>query len=298
METTFSNLTNSHAAEAIGPRLLLVTDPLSAVVQHFWNFYNFPSRRKKDVYLVLYSTTPTQHNEELTAGAAICFLPMAWLAHALVVWNYRQHFPLWNTKALGTCFLLPWNLRRPVGIAMLQLSKRRAPSPPAYSANCQRTKQNLLLHRELQYQQQTASSPGKTTSGFVRAHASQLLKQPLIWKELQTKRARLGRSDVTPTRQPPRSLHIFRTRLGPNVLKLLEFLKKCFFGSTVQLGWETEVLKATGKMLLQPSFTVAENLESFYKLWISDCSSFWTKPLNFWSLARIQIICWLSPWDS
>lgn len=101
-----------------------------------------------------------------------------------------------------------------------------------------------------------------------------------------------------PTRQLPRSLLIFRTRLGPNVLKLLEFLKKCFFDSTVQLGWETEVLKATGKMLLQPSFTVSENLDSFYKLWISDCSSFWTKPLNFWRLARVQIICWLSLRDS
>lgn len=101
-----------------------------------------------------------------------------------------------------------------------------------------------------------------------------------------------------PTRQLPRSLLIFRTRLGPNVLKLLEFLKKCFFDSTVQLGWETEVLKATGKMLLQPSFTVSENLDSFYKLWISDCSSFWIKPLNFWRLARVQIICWLSLRDS
>lgn len=101
-----------------------------------------------------------------------------------------------------------------------------------------------------------------------------------------------------PTRQLPRSLLIFRTRLGSNVLKLLEFLKKCFFDSTVQLGWETEVLKATGKMLLQPSFTVSENLDSFYELWIIDCSSFWTKPLNFWSLARVQIICWPSLWNS
>lgn len=53
------------------------------------------------------------------------------------------------------------------------------------------------------------------------------------------------------SRQPPKSMLIFRTRLEPNVLEVLEFLKKCVFGFTVQLGWETEVLKAIGKMPLQ-----------------------------------------------
>lgn len=142
--------------------------------------------------------------KELTAGAEIYFLPMPWSAHTLIMWYYKQHFPIWNTKALGVYFLLLWNLRLPIDIAILQLSNCWALFffSPEYSANSQRLNRicfwinNFNTNRNL-------SSSWEKTSWFVEVQAEcrtrlQLQKHYSIWWELQTKQDRLGRLDMTP----------------------------------------------------------------------------------------------------
>lgn len=59
-------------------------------------------------------------------------------SHDLVMWYYKPHFPIWNTKALGSCFLLFWNLRLPTDIVILQLSNCWDLFLPEYSADNQR----------------------------------------------------------------------------------------------------------------------------------------------------------------
>lgn len=115
---------------------------------------------------------------------------------------YKQYFPIWNTKALGSCFLLFWNLRLPIDIVVLQLSNHWALFLPEYSADNQRVNR-ICFWIKSRHTRNFQAAGKKKTSRCVGVHAQchagfQLWNYNSIWRELQTKWDRLGRWDMTP----------------------------------------------------------------------------------------------------